>query len=402
MSRFLAFRAGSPELVDVARVEGDGDRLSAKAGGSAAEGDADDPLLSFQAEAGSPGTPGSNDSAPRSSRPPKRIYFGISAIAGIAIIAIGAGVAAVIGGAIAYVRIVSASHAVVAPAPPASATATVGTATVDAHPPGMVTIDGIARGSTPLVISLPVGTHAMAITVGSTTRSLPLTIEAGTTIKQDVEFPVEAAEATGRLEITSEPSGAEVTIDGAASGVTPLTIGTMAPGQHKVVITKGATVIRRTVKVEPGATASIAGSMAEIDAAGWITLKAPISLDVLEDGQIIGTTVANRLMLPAGAHRLELKNTAFEVGTTIPVQIVAGKTASVTVSLPNGLLSVNALPWANVSIDGQEVGSTPLANLSLPVGTHEVIWRNPQLGERRRSIDVTARSPVRIGMDFAK
>jgi serine/threonine-protein kinase len=253
---------------------------------------------------------------------------------------------------------------------------------------------------TPLVLSLPVGAHVMEVSAGGITRSLPLTVEAGTAIKQDIEFPTVVA--SGQLEITSEPAGAAVTIDGAARGATPLTIGAMAPGQHKVVITKGATVIRRTVDIQPGATTSIAGSMAEIDTAGWITLKASIGLDVLEDGEIIGTTTANRLMLPAGGHRLELKNAAFEVATTLAVQIVAGKTAIVTVPLPNGSLSVNALPWANVSIDGQDVGSTPLANLSLPVGTHEVVWRNPQLGERRRSIDVPARSPVHIGMYFAR
>jgi serine/threonine-protein kinase len=68
--------------------------------------------------------------------------------------------------------------------------------------------------------------------------------------------------------------------------------------------------------------------------------------------------------------------------------------------VPTGLLSVNAVPWASVSVDGGEVGTTPLANVALPIGSHEVVWRHPQLGERRRTIAITARTPTRIGMDF--
>jgi serine/threonine-protein kinase len=63
---------------------------------------------------------------------------------------------------------------------------------------------------------------------------------------------------------------------------------------------------------------------------------------------------------------------------------------------------VNALPWAEVSLDGRPLGITPLGNISVPIGSHEVVWRHPQLGERRRTVAVTASSAVRVGMDFSK
>jgi serine/threonine-protein kinase len=65
-------------------------------------------------------------------------------------------------------------------------------------------------------------------------------------------------------------------------------------------------------------------------------------------------------------------------------------------------LSVNALPWAEVEIDGQPVGTTPLANLSLPIGSHEIVWKHPERGERRRTVAITASSPARIGVDFSQ
>jgi hypothetical protein len=91
-----------------------------------------------------------------------------------------------------------------------------------------------------------------------------------------------------------------------------------------------------------------------------------------------------------------------EFRKTVSVQIAAGKTASAIVSVPNGSLSVNAVPWAYVEIDGRSVGITPLAKLSLPIGSHEIVLKNPFRGERRQTVTVTARSPARVAVDFSQ
>ena len=168
-----------------------------------------------------------------------------------------------------------------------------------------------------------------------------------------------------------------------------------------MTISNGDTTIHRRVTILPGATSSVDTSIAAPDsAAGWLALTSPVELTLAEDDQIIGTTKAARVMLPAGTHNLVLANAALEFQTTLSVRVDGGKTMKRAVALPNGSLSINAAPWANVSIDGGEVGTTPLANIAVPIGTHEVVWRHPQLGERRRSIVIAARTPARIGMDF--
>ena len=73
-----------------------------------------------------------------------------------------------------------------------------------------------------------------------------------------------------------------------------------------------------------------------------------------------------------------------------------------TVAVPDGSLSVNALPWANIEIDGRPVGTTPLGDIALSIGSHEVVWKHPRYGERRQTVTVTATSPVRIGMDLSE
>jgi len=82
------------------------------------------------------------------------------------------------------------------------------------------------------------------------------------------------------------------------------------------------------------------------------------------------------------------------------VQVTAGAAASVDVPVPNGTISVNAVPWADVWIDGEKVGETPIGNLSLPVGTHDVLFRHPDLGERHHTAVVTLTQPTRLSVDL--
>ena len=50
-----------------------------------------------------------------------------------------------------------------------------------------------------------------------------------------------------------------------------------------------------------------------------------------------------------------------------------------------GTLQVVALPWANVTVDGRSVGTTPIAAISLPAGPHSVGLQNSELGVSRSS-----------------
>ena len=208
--------------------------------------------------------------------------------------------------------------------------------------------------------------------------------------------------AVGGLDVTSDPPGARVTVDGDRRGVTPLTL-SLPPGQHAVVISDGKTTMTRTVTVPAGGTASVVAALGNVAAsAGWVTIDSPVELQVAESGALLGTTRAARIMLPAGKHQLDLSNSTVGFQTSIAVEIQPGKTATSSVTMPNGALSINALPWANVFVDGRAVGTTPVANIELPIGTHEVVYRHPQLGERRQTVVVTLKTPLRLVMDLNK
>ena len=59
-------------------------------------------------------------------------------------------------------------------------------------------------------------------------------------------------------------------------------------------------------------------------------------------------------------------------------------------------------PWADVWIDGEKVGETPIGNLPMAIGTHEVIFRNPDFGEQRQLVTVTLTAPARVTVDLRK
>jgi len=288
----------------------------------------------------------------------------------------------------------------------AAATGAQSTAIFTSEPAGAtVTVDAQVRGVTPLKLQLAVGDHVADFTYNDVTRSISFDLAAATTASQHVAFSGGDLTPSGKLDITSDPSGAQVTIDGVKSGRTPLSLASIGVGRHTVVIGNGDATVSRTVNVTRGATASVVATMPTTppaSAGGWITFQTPADLQVREKGEIIGTTSASRLMLPAGRHELELVSDALEFRTSLTVQVKPGATTPAPVSLPNGSLSVNASPWAEVSVDGRPLGTTPLANVAVPIGTHEIVWRHPQLGERRRTITLTAKTPVRVGMDFSR
>lgn len=277
-----------------------------------------------------------------------------------------------------------------------------GSATIVSRPAGAdVMINGALRGTTPLKLSLPVGVYDLELRSGASKRSLTLTVDAATAVREFVDLAPDGGQ--GSVEVSTDVAGAHVTIDGAARGVTPLTVTDLSPGTHRIGITNNGTTVFRTVNVTAGAMTAVVASVAPAGATGgWLTIQAPLELQVIEAGDVVGTTSAARLMLPAGHHDLLLSAPAYEFQTSISAQIVAGRTVTVPVSVPNGTLSINAAPWADVTVDGRPVGSTPIGNLSLAVGPHDVVWRHPQLGERRQVVAVGARAPSRASVDLTK
>jgi hypothetical protein len=137
-------------------------------------------------------------------------------------------------------------------------------------------------------------------------------------------------------------------------------------------------------------------------AAGWLSVSSPITLQMREGGRVIGSTELERVMLPAGDHDIDFSNDALGFQTSRRLKVTGGKSTVARIEVPNGIMSLNATPWAEVFIDGQRVGETPIGNLSRPIGRHEVLFRHPEFGERRETVIVTVGQTARLGVDLRK
>jgi hypothetical protein len=69
-----------------------------------------------------------------------------------------------------------------------------------------------------------------------------------------------------------------------------------------------------------------------------------------------------------------------------------------------GCLSVNAIPFAAVYVDGRHVGDTPRACVRVRTGSHQVHFESPAGRSPERAIVVTAQhtadNPLAVSYDF--
>ena len=136
--------------------------------------------------------------------------------------------------------------------------------------------------------------------------------------------------------------------------------------------------------------------------AGMLSVTAPVPMRVFEKGRLVGTTETDSTMLAQGTHELEFVNEAVGFRARRTVSIKPGATSAIKLDAPPGTLHINAVPWAEVWIDGERIGETPIGNLQTRIGNHEIVFRHPELGERRTTAMVTLKEPVRISMDLRK
>jgi hypothetical protein len=234
---------------------------------------------------------------------------------------------------------------------------------------------------------------------------MPITMAAGAQVSQYIELPKTAA-ASGQLQVRTEPGGAKVSVDGAPRGTSPVTIADLSPGEHAVLLESDRGSVKQIVAIEAGITASLmvplAGATDGAPVSGWIAVTAPADVQVFENKRLLGTSQSDRLMVSAGKHDIDIVNETLGYRTSRSIQVSPGKVTPIKIDFPKGTIALNAVPWAEVWVDGEKVGDTPIGNLSLTIGPHEIVFRHPELGEQRHAAMVTLNSPARLSVDLRK
>lgn len=288
-----------------------------------------------------------------------------------------------------------------------------GTLVISAHPsPATVLLDGFIAGATPMAIDLPAGAHSVEVRgLGGAFRVFDVEIHPGRQAAQHVELatpeatPAPGLMTTGSLHVESEPAGAVVTLDGRSYGATPVTITDLEAGKHEVRLRSDSGSATREVDVTSGTTSnlflSLAGS-AQLPLAGWIVPPKGQSLEIYENDRLIGSSAQDRIMVTAGRHEVMLVNDALGFRAQQTLSVAAGSSTPIRVDWPRVGVNVNATPWAEVKIDGEPRGQTPLAELSLPIGAHQVEFSHPSFGVRTMEVVVRLGATNRFSVDLRK
>jgi hypothetical protein len=250
-----------------------------------------------------------------------------------------------------------------------------------------VSIDGKPHGQTPFAAALEPGRHTIELREGTATRVVPVEISAGVQTEQRISW--HTGFRTGQARITSTPPGARVKLDGKSYGATPVTISELEAGRHEVTVEADSGSATATLIVEAGETTEL-----EVPVfSGWVTVLSQVELEIRENGKLLGTTQAEKLMLAPGVHKLEFSNAALGYKGRQDVRVRPGATTSVSV-LPKAPVTIEAPEGTLVTLDGEKLGEIPLESTDVPIGTREFVLKYKDEPERRQVVVVTLSAPV--------
>lgn len=276
-----------------------------------------------------------------------------------------------------------------------------GALALQSSPSGVdVFVDGLPRGVTPVDLRLTPGSHIVELRGRGAPLVLPIKIAAGERFHQQVAFDAKSREGqVGQIAVRSTPPGARVTVDGEPRGVAPITILGLPAGRHLVEVAQNGRVERHQVRVQVGTMVTLE-TPGWSPATGWLVTEAPFDVEVRADGRSLGVMRNRRIALAPGRHAIEIVNDTLGLHETRDVAIRSGEPTPLVVQAPSGTVHLNAKPWAEVWLDGQRIGETPIGSLAVPIGAHEFVFNHPEFGERSHAVSVTLTAPVHLTVDM--
>jgi hypothetical protein len=210
--------------------------------------------------------------------------------------------------------------------------------------------------------------------------------------------------------------GADVLVDGRRAGVTPLELKVGSGTRSIRVVSREASRPDVTAPEVLLAGEEPRAPRANVDAraadnlraavraqrSGGIRVSSPFEIHVLEGERLLGSSADGPVVTTAGRHEFDLVNSSLGYRSRRVVEVKPGQIVSLAVTPPNGTVSINAVPWADVWIDGNSLGQTPLGNVSVSLGEHEIVFRHPELGERREKAIVRSDRLTRVSANLQR
>lgn len=246
-----------------------------------------------------------------------------------------------------------------------------------------VFVDGQETGKTPVgEIELEAGVHNISLQGARyETWSEEIEIEGADSV---LDLTVELSPRWAMVGLESEPSGAEIRIDGEPAGVTPSRIEVLA-GAHEVQFSlPGYKILTHRLIVEAGQEQSLPRVRLQPIDGNLVVTSRPGDALVAVDGEYRGRTPLDLSVEPGARHRIDVSKAGFEPATEL-VTVGSGETQTLRVDL---LAQVGEVRFAgeprdaDLIIDGEARGTAD-QTLQLQAVEHEIEIRKPGFESHR-------------------
>ena len=223
-----------------------------------------------------------------------------------------------------------------------------GSISVSSTPPGAdIYLDGTYKGTTPKTISdIKIGSYPIRLEKsGYESVTKVVSIRTGEITSISISLP----EKTGSISILSNPTDANVHLDGGYKGTTPKVIGSVPIGSHTIIISKerynNETI---SVHVEQDQTTHVSANLTL--QAGSISVIGPTGASVYLNGIFKGTAPTTISNIPAHTYKITVE----KFGYTTRLQTVDVKSMSTVTVTPDmvflPMVTYNGVPLGVITI----------------------------------------------------
>ncbi|HWZ91945.1 MAG TPA: PEGA domain-containing protein, partial [Polyangiaceae bacterium] len=304
------------------------------------------------------------------------------------------------------------------------------------------------------VMDLPAGTHLVKVTAAGyqPTADQAVKISGGDEAVQNIAL-TRASDGTG-IRVTAEGRGIKLSVDGKDIGPLPQELKDLSPGDHlvhldggdryesfekhvtveadqmqtiepKLRVKKGLATIKLGDNADGAKVLLVSGSerrpLPQLPITVDISVDKPYSVVAskkgfsdfeekvaFEDGQAERTFVVSLSPSGSSAPSTESAPASSPAPTPGPsktpsssgASAIAAAVAPKAPASGNGTLNINAIPVSNVLLDGRPMGQTPKMGVSVPPGSHTVMFVNADHGRKSKSITVEAGKTATVVVRF--
>jgi len=255
-----------------------------------------------------------------------------------------------------------------------------GTLLVNSDAGGDVFVDGQRKDAAPAIISgLPAGDHVVEVKKdGFPSWRQTVNVPAGQQVKVAATF---GAATNSSLRVISNEPDVEIFVDGESKGKAPVTVQSIKPGEHIVGGRKTRfKPMEQTVRVAAGENAIVSFRMEvappDRPRASLKVQSAVPNAEVFVDGSSLGRAPVDRNDLDPGKHYIVVHKDGF---TDFKREVVLLENQSITMvadlSATGSLRILSSPEGADVKIDGELIGKTPVQRDAVGSGDHIVEFK---------------------------